>query len=194
MPYNITYIEIIGVAFGFACVLLTAKQNIWCWPTGIVSILAYIVFYYQKTLYLNVILHFFFLGASIIGWYQWLYGGTGKTRLQVSKASRKQFRNLALLMVITFLLLGILSDRLSDSEMPYLDALVTSMSFTAQWMMNQKLMECWLLWVVTDLIYAIMFFNMQNYLSFLLYAVYVITATAAYFAWKRSFLKTQTIP
>jgi len=31
------FIELTAVVFGFICVVLTIRQNIWCWPTGLVQ-------------------------------------------------------------------------------------------------------------------------------------------------------------
>ncbi len=185
----IDYIEITGVVFGFICVILTAIENIWCWPTGIVSVIAYIYFYYHQTLYVNVFLHIFFLVACVIGWYQWLYGGENKTKLLVTATNKKHLWKLAAITLGMFLIFGVLSDYVSNDKLPYLDALLASMSFTAQWMMNHKLAECWIIWIVTDIIYAGMHFQMHNYPSFLLYVSYIITATSAYYLWKRSIKK-----
>lgn len=192
MPYEISYIEITGVVFGFLCVWLTAIENIWCWPTGIISVIAYIYFYYEQTLYLNVLLHVFFLAASIAGWYQWLYGGKDKTKLEISHINPKHIWKLIVLTFVLFIFLGVLSDYSTNDKLPYIDALLTSMSFTAQGMMNFKFVECWLVWLATDTIYAVMHFQMKNYPSFLLYASYIITATVAYYLWKRSIKNAET--
>ena len=37
-----TPIEATAVIFGLLCVWLTVRQNIWCWPTGLVQVVLYI--------------------------------------------------------------------------------------------------------------------------------------------------------
>lgn len=51
------YIEIIATIFGVICVVLTIRQNIWCWPTGLVQVALYIIIFYQVKLYSDLILH-----------------------------------------------------------------------------------------------------------------------------------------
>lgn len=194
MFYELNPIEVTGAVFGLLSVILTAKENIWCWPTGIISVLAYILFYYQQTLYASMLLQVFFLFACIQGWYQWLYGGENKTRLRISRTHKKHFWILAGITLFFFVLMGVLSDFYTNDKMPYLDALLTSMSFTAQWMMNNKLIECWPLWIVIDILYAGMHYKMKTYPSFILYVSYIVTASAAYYMWIQSFKRKRTSP
>ena len=64
------YIEIIATIFGVICVVLTIRQNIWCWPTGLVQVALYIIIFYQVKLYSDLILHvicavIFFIGLLL---------------------------------------------------------------------------------------------------------------------------------
>jgi nicotinamide mononucleotide transporter len=43
------YYEIFAVVFGLVSVLLTVRENIWCWPTGIVSVSLYVVVFYNAS-------------------------------------------------------------------------------------------------------------------------------------------------
>ena len=186
-----SYIEITGVIFGLICVILTTKENIWCWPTGIISTSAYLYLYYQQTLYVNVLLHIFYLIACAIGWYQWLYGGENKSTLKVTRTNKKHLWKIAAITFGMFLFFGVITDYISDDKMPYIDALLASLSFTAQWMMNNKLVESWLLWIVTDISYTIMHFQLHNYPSFFMYLVFVFFAVVGYYLWLKSSKKTK---
>lgn len=191
MPLELNYIETIGAVFGIISVILTAKESLWCWPTGIVSVILYGIFYYQQTLYASMYLQVVYLIYCVIGWYQWLYGGTNKTRLLVSKTKVKHLWQLAAITLIMFLVMGFLFDKKSDDDQPYMDSFVTALSFVAQWMMNNKLLESWLLWILADVFYAIMHLQRENYPSFLMYVVLVISAVVGYYLWKKSIKKTQ---
>src|SRR6478609_3629214 len=73
--------EIIGTISGLAGVWLAARQNFWTWPVGLVSVVAYTIFFFQIKLYADMGLQVFFAGASLYGWDEWLYGGKNKTEL-----------------------------------------------------------------------------------------------------------------
>ncbi|MGA1133103.1 MAG: nicotinamide riboside transporter PnuC [Prochlorotrichaceae cyanobacterium] len=86
-----TGIEVIAVVFGLLCVWLTVRQNIWCWPTGLVQVTLYIVIFYQVKLYSDLILHILYVFLQIYGWYHWLHGGKTRSALRVSSATSIAF-------------------------------------------------------------------------------------------------------
>lgn len=189
MSESYNYFEIAGIALGIICVILVTIEHIWCWPTGILSTLLLIYHYYQLTLYINVLLHIFFLVACIIGWYQWLYGGENKSTLKLSRINKKQIWIFSIVTIALTFILGIVFDKFSNDKRPYLDALLSSLSITAQWMMNIKLIESWFVWIVADIMYSVMFYQSKEYPYLLLYVSYVIFAVLGYYLWVKSLKK-----
>src|ERR1700687_42409 len=86
---TITPLAIAAVLFPPANVWLAVKENIWTWPTGIVGVTLYLVVNYQARLYSNAGLQVVYLVLSIHGWYEWLHGGTNRTELRITHASRR---------------------------------------------------------------------------------------------------------
>ena len=56
-------------------VYLSARENIWSWPTAIVNVGLYIIVFRRTGLYSDMGLQVVYLVLSIYGWYEWLYGG-----------------------------------------------------------------------------------------------------------------------
>jgi len=67
-------VEVTAMAFGLACVVLTIRQNIWAWPTGLVQVLLYIWIFKQTRLYSDMVLHIIYVPMQLYGWYHWLHG------------------------------------------------------------------------------------------------------------------------
>ena len=63
--------EIIAVLFSLISVWLTSKDKIWCWPTGIIGVIAFACLFYTKGEWANVGLQFIFLFQSISAWINW---------------------------------------------------------------------------------------------------------------------------
>jgi nicotinamide mononucleotide transporter len=80
-----TWIEAIAVVFGLVCVLLTIRQSIWCWPTGLVQVALYIFIFYRVRLYSKLVLHVIYVLLLVCGWYHWLHGGRDQGKLEVSR-------------------------------------------------------------------------------------------------------------
>ena len=45
-----TPIEWVATAFGLACVILTIRQSIWCWPTGLIQVVLYVFVFFEAKL------------------------------------------------------------------------------------------------------------------------------------------------
>ena len=180
-------LEILAVVFGIISVYLSTREHIWSWPTAIVNVSLYFVVFYEAKLYADMGLQVVYLGLSIYGWYEWLYGGENRTELHVSRVSRSLAVRLALIALVTAATLGTILARLTDAALPYLDSATTSTSLVAQWMMTRKIVESWAVWVAVDVVYVGMFLYKSLYLTAGLYAVFLVLAVMGYRQWKQSF-------
>ena len=73
-------LEKIAVACGLANIYLTVRQNIWCWPVGVVMVSLYIYIFFDAKLYSDAGLNVFFLVMQFYGWYHWTRGGVDHSR------------------------------------------------------------------------------------------------------------------
>src|SRR5688572_6898287 len=184
-------LEGIAAAFGVVSVFLSTRQNIWSWPTAIVNVALYTVVFYNGRLYGQMGLQTVYLVLSIYGWYQWLHGGEQKTELRVSRASPRLLGILAGLNVVAWIALAALLRR-TDAALPWLDALLTTTSLIAQWMMTRKILENWILWIVVDIVYVPMFLSQRLYATSLLYAAFLVLAVMGFVEWRRSIVAPTT--
>ena len=186
-------LEVIAAAFGVISVYLSTRQNIWSWPTAIVNVALYTVVFFQGRLYGQMGLQPIYLALSVYGWYQWLHGGEQHTELQVSRASPRLLGALAALNLVLWLALAAVL-RQTEAALPWLDALLTTTSLVAQWMMTKKLLENWLVWVAVDVVYIGMFIFKQLYVTSLLYLVFLVLSIMGYRQWKATLHEPELVP
>ena len=185
---TLSWTEILGVVFGLLCVWLTAKQNIWCWPTGIINNIFFGILLFQSRLYSDFALQVIYAVLSIYGWYEWLYGGKNRTPLPVSRASRKQWVVLALLALTSLTLLTVFLDTSTDTDVPFWDALPTILSLAAQYMLTIKLLENWPIWVAVNLIYIPLYIYKGLYLMSALQILFIIISVMGFIAWRKELI------
>ena len=178
-------LEVIAAAFGVISVYLSTRQNIWSWPTAILNVALYTVVFYQGRLYGQMGLQPIYLALSVYGWYQWLHGGEQHTELRVSRAGPRLLGVLAVLSLVLWLALAAVL-RQTDAALPWLDALLTTTSLVAQWMMTRKILENWLIWIAVDVVYVPMFVSQGLYATAVLYAAFLVLAVLGYVEWRRS--------
>lgn len=181
-----TSLEIVAAAFGIISVYLSVRQNIWSWPTAIVNVGLYIFVFYRSRLYADTGLQVVYVVLNCYGWYNWLHGGKNRTGLVVSRTPLRLALVLIACVTASTLAMGSLLDRHTDAALPRLDALTTSTSLAAQWMMTRKLLENWLVWVAVDVVYIGMYIDRSLYVTAVLYFVFLVLSAFGYKQWRES--------
>ena len=183
MPHMLEYT---AVAFTFACVALTVRQNIWCWPMGIIGVSLYGVLFWQERLYGNAVLQLVYLALSVYGWYAWLRGGENHQPLRVRRSGTVMLTALLFLGAVASVGLGYFLWGRTDASSPWLDASLTSFSLVAQFMLTRKLLENWLIWMTVDIFYIWMFIAQGLYPTGALYVAFFLLSARGFVEWRRS--------
>jgi nicotinamide mononucleotide transporter len=179
-------LELVAVLFGIVSVFLSVREKIWSWPTALVNVALYFVLFYETGLYSDMGLQAVYFVLSLYGWYEWLYGGAGRTTLTVSRTPPRLWAILIAIAIVFWAILGRLTSGLPGVALPYVDAATATTSLVAQYMMTRKLLENWALWIAVDVVYIGMFIFKGLYLTAGNYAVYLGLAVLGHIAWKRS--------
>lgn len=185
MEFN--WVEACGVVFGVGGVWLTIRQNIWCWPVGLVNIIIYFYIFFQVRLYADMGLQAFYVVVSLYGWWHWLHGRSGKkSKLPVSRLRWQHGLVLSLIGIVATPLVGWLLETRTDADIPYWDSLTTVVSLIAQWLMARKILECWFLWIAVDTLYVGIYIFKGLHPTAGLYAFFLILAALGFIEWKKS--------
>jgi len=181
-----TAIELIATVFGLACVALTIRRSIWCWPTGLVQVLLYAWIFYRAKLYSDALLQVVYVVLQIYGWYYWLRGGPVEDEPPIAKLGRAGRAGWSVVAAAGALAIGWAMARFTDAALPYWDAAVVALSLVAQFLLSRKVLENWLFWIVVDVLAIGVYAAKDLYVTTVLYAVFLAMAVAGWFAWKRT--------
>jgi nicotinamide mononucleotide transporter len=186
------WIEFTASGFGLACVWLTVRRHIACWPTGLVMVALYIVVFHQARLYSDMLLQMVYVVLQLYGWHAWLYGGPERKPLAVSRLPARQIAPWLILCGAGTILLGRTMHRCTDASFPYLDALTTVASLIAQWLMGRKVLESWLVWIFVDVISIGLYVAKELYLTAGLYSIFLVLATWGWAEWRAAWKELAT--
>lgn len=191
-------IEIIGALIGLTYLFLEYKANVWLWPVGILMSLFYVVIFFHGKFYADAAIYLYYIGANAYGLYLW----TRSRKLPIEENETKQelaithvpakriFPLVAITVVLWMVLYGILKT-VTDSPVPLGDSFTTAVSIVAMWMLAQKYLEQWLLWVVVNIVSTALYFWKGLYPTGILFIVYVIVAVLGYFRWKKEMISNK---
>lgn len=185
------YIEIVATVLGIVGVWFSTKQNIWFWPLGLINVILSLYVFFATKLYADVVLQVFYLVMTIYGWYNWLYGGTNKTELKVSRIKQRTLIILILISTDTIIIAGYLFSTYTDAALPYWDSTIAIWGIITTYMEAKKYIENWLFWINTDLLCTGIYFYKGLYAFTALYFVFVILAIYGYIEWKKDLKKIE---
>lgn len=180
-------IEIIASIFGLLSVYLTVKENIWCWPTGLIMVFLYIFIFYDAKLYSDMGLQIIYVFMQFYGWYHWMYGGKKKNDLAISMLNKKGYILWSLVAIVGIGALGYSMKTYTDASFPYPDAFITIVSLVAQWFLSRKILESWILWISIDIVGIFVFLGKDLYFTTGLYAVFLFLAVKGLLEWQKTF-------
>lgn len=199
--YSMSYLELIGVVAGGIAVFLSAKANILSWPLGIVNVVLFFFLFYQVQLYPDMFLQVFFFITNLIGWWRWSHPRMGeedqKKELRISRMPLKVLVIFFVMVSAGALSMGAFAGRLHElfprffilpSAFPYLDSFVTVVSIAATYLMVQKKIECWLAWILADMVATYLYFAKGILLVGMEYLIFCLIAAFGFWRWRKSYL------
>ncbi len=189
-------LEWTAVIFGVLCVALNTRENIWGWPTGLVSVGIYIYIFLQAKLYSDSLLNGFFFATGVYGWYHWYVGNKASKQvddLPVTKLGTTGWLWSIGLGLVFLLGLGFFFDAYTDADLAYWDAYTTAFSLVAQVLMARKVLENWLLWIAVDIIAIGIYFYKGLYPTSLLFAIYLLLAIYGYWSWSANMRRQMAV-
>ncbi len=183
------YIELLGAILGIAYIFFSIRQNILTWPVGLLTSILYVWVFLVSKLYADMALQMYYVVISIYGWYEWLCGNkTDKTgNLKVSRLSFSLGIILSVVSMAIFGLIWFVLRNYTDSPVPMADALATSLSIVATWMLARKILEHWLVWIFVDTFSIGLFWYKDLLPTVILFVVYTIMAVVGFIEWKKEF-------
>ncbi len=186
-------IEIAGVIFGLISIYYTIKENIWCWPSGIINIGLFFALFYRSKLYADMGLQVVFFILSIYGWYEWLRGGEKKSELPISRISKRGWQIIIPLIIFGTAGLGYFLSSSTDASLPWWDSAATVLSLIAQYLLAEKKLENYLIWIVVDILSIGIYFVKELYLTGALFCVYLVFASIGYYTWRKRYRENKRV-
>jgi nicotinamide mononucleotide transporter len=175
-------LEVFSFITGALCVWLTVKENVWNFPISLVNVVAFAFVFFQSRLFSDAGLQVVYFVLTLHGWYLWLHGGEGRTRLQISRLPPGEALIVAAVGMGITAGLTMLMRHLHGAA-PFWDALTTAICLCAQYLLNRKYVESWYCWIAADVIYIPLYFYKDLWLTSVLYAVFLVMANMGLARW-----------
>jgi len=135
-------------------------------------VIGFMIIFYQTKDWGNFFLQFVFLFQSIKGWLNW-----NENELKITNWS---LNDKILISILSPIILT-----LFYTNLELLDSVTTTLSLIGLYLLTNKRLQSWFFWIIADLLYIILFYQNQLYLSSGLYFIFLILATYGFINWKK---------
>lgn len=180
------WLDITTTALGLAYILLEYKASVWMWVVGFFMQSLGIVLYYQKGLYADCGMEFYYLAMTIYGFIAWMRHKQKTSDLPI----RHMPKNTALVWVglglVFWLAIYLILSHFTNSRVPIADAFTTAFSIVGIWALARKYLEQWFVWIIVDIVTCCLYFYKDIPFKASLYGLYVVIAVFGYFKWKKT--------
>ncbi len=180
-------IETAGFLLGLAYLYYELKASPRMWLIGLVMPMVSMWVYYSRGLYADFAMNIYYLVMAVYGYIAWTFNlrRRVKKELPISHISLRALALTTIVFVGVYAALAAWLVLLTDSNVPYWDALTTALSIIGTWMLARKYIEQWIVWFVVDGVCVGLYIYKGIYLYATLYFAYTVLAIFGYFRWRR---------
>ena len=199
------WLDIVTTILGLAYIIFEYKASVWMWLVGFLMQALGIVLYYQKGLYADCGMEFYYLSMTIYGWWRWvktpLLSPDGDTEAShrgsleggaIRHFPKKLIVYWLLFIAVVWALIYWLLVTFTNSNVPLADSFTTALSIVGIWALAHKYLEQWFIWIAVDVVTCALYYYKDIPFKGSLYALYVIIAIAGYFKWRKMMQPNQT--
>ncbi len=211
-------LELVAAIFGVVSVFYARQENILVFPTGIISTAIYVYLLSQWTLYGDLIINIYYTLMSVYGWYMWQKTDSNEHHIPISRTSIQDkwkafgiFLFTSVFVIIVYRYYNVMPNDLGFSDSfsyatvhltsgnlddfrlatPFLDTFTTGIFFAAMWLMANKKLENWTLWIVGDIVSIPLYFVKGYGFTGIQYLIFLVLAIMGYTQWRRQITPNQ---
>ena len=184
-------LECIAFGFGIISVIYAKKENILVYPTGITCTLITMYFMFNERLIGHMMVNLFYTLMSIYGWWNWSRKENDVVKVKIAKFVFKDLPKASLIFFFIVFISYFLHEYFDTDLGTYasLDIFTSGIFVTAMWLMANKKLENWVLWIIGNVITIPLYFGSDKIILSIQYIIFTILAIQGYIQWKKSLSK-----
>ena len=185
-------LEFLAFWFGIISVVFAKKQNILVYPTGIICTIITMYIMYKVSLLGHILVNLLYTIISFFGWWNWSRRENNELVVKVSKFTSNDLTKSLLIFFFIVFVAYFAHDLFAtnfEGQTKELDILTSGIFVTAMWLMANKKLENWILWIIGNVITIPLYLSSDKIILSIQYVIFTILAIQAYIEWKKSLSK-----
>lgn len=183
---EVNWLEVFSVWTSYSCTWLCVKQSRFNYPIGGISVAALSVLFYNQALYASMALNIYLIPALLWGWLRWRPDSDTRPVTTVALVWWPVYLGLA---ASVWYGLTYLSAHMG-SPLPAADSFILAGSILAQFLLDQKKLETWMMWAVVNVAAIATYWQAGLVLVAIQFVFFLGNTIYGYVSWR----KTMTDP
>ena len=179
------YVELLAVFTSYSCTYLCVVQTRWNYPIGIMATIAYSILFYRLNFMASSVLNAYLCIALIYGWFRWKNDSDTRPVTRLLDSPKEVIALYLLFPVVAYAVMIATLDYF-DASMPAADAAILVLTVLAQFLLDNKRLETWLVWVIINVLMIFTYGFGGAYLASLQAFVFLLNTAYGYYSWKHS--------
>lgn len=179
---SINWLEVFAVWTSYSCTYLCVKERRFNYPIGAASTAAYAVLFLHSHLYSSALLNIYLTPTLIYGWIRWRKDTDTRP---VTFVSGKWWPVYLIVSGAGFVGASLITHGFGGAY-AWMDASILAGTILAQFLMDNKKLENWIIWLIVDIIATYEYFAIHLYLVGFQYIFFLLNTLYGFIVWRRS--------
>jgi len=178
-PDGWTALEAFAVFTSYVCTYMCVKESRFNYPIGAVSTASYFVLFLHFDLLASAFLNLYLVFQLMYGWVRW------RSDTNSRKVQHVELKWIPAYIAVTALFYGgaVLIFHLADAKMATADSVILVGTILAQFLLDNKKVETWLVWAVVNVAAIYTYFNADLNLAGFQYILFLLNTVYGYYIW-----------
>lgn len=183
---SVSWLEASSVWTSYVCTYLCVVQSRWNYVFGVVSVILLSLLFYQSQLYSSMVLNIYLIPTLIYGWFRW--GRDDNTR-PVKFVELHWWPVYLGLTALVWYGLVTVTEYMGAVQAP-LDSLILAASILAQFLLDQKKIENWGVWLGINIVAIYLYYQTGLFVVAIQYIFFLMNTIWATIEWRKT-METQ---
>lgn len=179
---SLSYLEVFAVFTSYVCTIMCVYQTRWNYPIGVLTTFLYSWLFFRWEMYAVAVFNLYLVFSLTYGWFRW--GPDERTKPVSSIRGAWWLGYAAIGLAIWGMLLGV--NAAFNASITGTEIAITVLSGVAQFMLDNKKLENWLIWACVNVLSIWFYFHGGLYLVALQYLFFLLNTAYGFYMWRKS--------
>jgi nicotinamide mononucleotide transporter len=183
---DLNWLEIFSVWTSYSCTYLCVVQSRSNYPIGAISVAALGVLFWQQGLYASAALQVYLFPIMLYGWIRW--GKDDDTRPVTHLGLDRWTLGYAVITILAYVI-GYETNSWLGGSVAALDTMLLVGSILGQFLLDNKKMENWWVWLAVDVVSVYVYWNQDLKVVAIQMGLFILNAVWGLFEWNKTINK-----